>query len=111
MLRLMPYRYIENLGGEINVPPDGILSRTLHNDDDVRVVLFGFAPGQELTEHTSKLPAILHVLDGEARLKLGDDEVVGRPGTWVHMSPNLPHAIYAKTQVTLVLVLVKAGRK
>jgi len=31
---------------------DGILSRTLHNDDAVKVVLFAFSTGQELSEHT-----------------------------------------------------------
>ncbi len=40
-------------------PESGTLSRTLHSDDDVRVVVFGFAEGEELTEHTSSRPAVI----------------------------------------------------
>lgn len=104
----MDYHCIPDLAAEVTIPPDGILSRTLHNDDRVRVVLFGFAAGQELTEHTSAMPAILQILQGEARLKLGEDEVDARAGTWVHMPPQLPHGIFAKTQVIMLLSLLKS---
>ena len=43
----------------IDIPPAGTLSRTLHADDDLRVVVFGFAQGEELTEHTSSRPAVI----------------------------------------------------
>jgi len=49
----MDYRFIADLRAEAQVPPDGILSRTLHNDEQLKVVLFGFAAGQELSEHTA----------------------------------------------------------
>jgi quercetin dioxygenase-like cupin family protein len=101
------YHFIQNLAKEVTVPPDGILSRTLHNDDRLRVVLFGFAAGQELTEHTSKMPAVLHVLEGEARLRLGDQDVEAGPGAWVHMPPELAHGIFAKTPLMLLLTLLK----
>ena len=42
------YVAIENLLNELEIPKDGTLSRTLHRDDRVKIVLFGFAGGQEL---------------------------------------------------------------
>jgi len=30
------------------------------------VVVFGFAQGEELSEHTASMPAVLHFLQGEA---------------------------------------------
>jgi len=103
----MDYRYIANIAAEVTVPPDGILSRTLHNDDRLRVVLFAFSKGQQLTEHTASVPAVLHVLEGEAVLKLGPDTVEARPGTWVHMPANLPHGIDARTSLILLLSMLK----
>ena len=32
---------------------DSILSRTIYNDNQVKAVLFTFAAGQELSEHTA----------------------------------------------------------
>lgn len=85
MLILMDYKYIADLSGEVSVPPDGILSRTLFEDNRLRVVLFGFSAGQELSEHTAKVPAVLHILEGEARLRLGADVLEAKAGAWAHM--------------------------
>lgn len=86
-------------------PPDSIVSRTFYSDDRLKAILFGFAAGQELSEHTAARPAILHFLQGEARLTLGDHATTAGPGTWVHMQPHLPHSIYAETEVVMLLYM------
>jgi quercetin dioxygenase-like cupin family protein len=102
-----PYTFFADLAAEIEPPSDGTLSRTLYQDDRLKVVLFGFAAGQELSEHTASTPAIMHFLDGEADLTLGADKVTAIQGTLVHMTAQLPHSIRAKTPVRLLLLLLK----
>src|SRR5499425_1671956 len=102
------YTHFLDLAKEVQPPDKGILSRTLFNDDRLKVVVFGFAQGEELSEHTASMPAVLHFLHGEARLTLGDDTVEARPGTWAHMPAGLRHSIQAKTPMVLLLLLVKA---
>ena len=100
--------YVENLDDEIEViPADSIISRTLHKDDDVKVILFGFAPGESLTEHTSAYPAALHIVRGEANITLGDEEVTGKPGTWIYMPASLPHSIRAQSELVMLLQLLQ----
>ena len=89
-----------------DVPPDTIVSRTYYENDGLKAILFGFAPGQELSEHTSSKPAILHFLEGEADLKLGDDEKTVSAGAWAYMKPHLPHSILAKNRVIMLLYLL-----
>jgi quercetin dioxygenase-like cupin family protein len=102
------YTYYADLNEQVSeVPADSIVSRTLHNDDRIKVTLFGFAPGQELSEHTASQPAILHFIQWKVRLTLGEDEMEAMPGTWVHMPPNMRHALVAETPVTLMLILFK----
>jgi quercetin dioxygenase-like cupin family protein len=101
------YTHFSDLAREAKPPDKGILSRALHNDDRLKVVLFGFAGGEELSEHTASMPAVLHFLHGEARLTVGDDVVEARPGTWVHMPGGLRHSIQAKTPVVMLLLLLK----
>jgi hypothetical protein len=67
------YTVFLDLAKEVQPPDKGILSRTLFNDDRLKAVAFGFAQGEELSEHTASMPAVLHFLQGEARLTLGDD--------------------------------------
>jgi quercetin dioxygenase-like cupin family protein len=96
-----------DLAEEVQPSDQGILSRTLFNDDRLKAVAFGFAQGEELSEHTASMPAVLHFLQGEAQLTLGDDTLDARPGTWVHMPKGLRHSIQAKTPVVMLLLLVK----
>jgi quercetin dioxygenase-like cupin family protein len=102
-----PYAFVENLVGEVQIPKNGILSRTLYNDDRTKAIVFGFDSGQELSAHTAPMPAVIQILDGEASIKLGGDVVEGRPGTWIHMAPQLEHGIHAKTPVVMLLLLLK----
>ena len=101
------YTHFSDLAKEVQPPAKGILSRTLYNDDRLKAVLFGFAQGEELSEHTASMPAVLHFLQGEAKLTLGDDTLEARPGTWSHMPRGLRHGIQAKTPVVMLLLLLK----
>ncbi len=103
----LPYTLITDLAKEVQPPDKGILSRTLLNDDRLKVVLFGFARGEELSEHTASMPAVLHFLQGEATMTLGDDRHEALPGTWVHMPTGLRHSIKAKTPLVMLLHLLK----
>jgi quercetin dioxygenase-like cupin family protein len=103
----MDYKLFADVKAEVTIPENGILSRTLHNDDRLKVIVFGFAQGQELTAHTAPMPAILHILDGRARLTLGKDTVEANAGTFVHMPPQLEHGIYAATPLVMLLLMLK----
>ncbi|MFN8454034.1 MAG: cupin domain-containing protein [Anaerolineae bacterium] len=102
------YTFIADILTQIqDIPPDSIVSRTFYSDEQMKAILFGFAAGQELSEHTAAQPAILHFLQGEADLTLGGDKMTAQAGTWVHMSPQLPHSVVAKTPVWMLLLLIK----
>jgi quercetin dioxygenase-like cupin family protein len=101
------YTHITDLAKEVQPPEKGILSRTVFNDDHFKAVLFGFAQGEELSEHTASMPAVLQFLQGEAKLTLGNDTVEAKLGTWVHMPPGLRHSIQANTPVVMLLLLLK----
>lgn len=104
------YTHIQDIVAKIpDIPEDSILSRTFHQDNDSRVVLFGFAPEQELSEHTASKPAILIFLKGEAELTLGEDRLTAQTGTFVHMPANLPHSIHAKSSSIMLLILLEQG--
>jgi quercetin dioxygenase-like cupin family protein len=101
------YTHILDLAKESEPPADGILSRTIYQDDKIKAVVFGFGQGQELSEHTASKPAMLLFVKGEASVGLGNDVKDAQPGTWVHMPAGLKHSIKAKTPVVMLLVLLK----
>ncbi len=102
------YIFVENILNLIpEIAPDTIISKTFYSDDRVKIILFGFAPGQELSEHTASKPAILHFLRGKARLTLGNDSFEAVEGSWTQMPPHLPHSILAETPVIMLLFLLE----
>jgi quercetin dioxygenase-like cupin family protein len=104
-----PYELLTDLAHQIDLPADGTFSRTVHQDERLKVVLFAFSAGQELSEHTASTPAIMHFLSGEADVTLGDEKASASAGTWIHISAQLPHSIRTKTPVVMLLSLLKGG--
>ena len=101
-----PYTYLANLDRTIEIPRDGTLSRTIYSDSTVKVVLFGFDTGQELSEHTATRPVLLQIVRGEATLTLGGNPVEAHVGAWVHLTAGLPHSVRAVTPLVMLLVLL-----
>src|SRR5215467_5291745 len=101
------YTFLADLAHEVELPRDGTLSRTLLSDDRVKIVLFGFAAGQELSEHTATMPAVLQFISGDAAVKLSSNWHDARSGSFVHMPAGLPHAIRTKAPTVMLLILLK----
>ncbi len=92
---------------ETQFAPNGIVSRTLLRSPTTRLVLFGFAEGQELTEHTSTQHAIVHALSGECDFLLSGKSHLLKAGDLLYMPPGAPHAVKATKQFSMLLTLFK----
>ena len=100
---------ILSLAGETQFAANGIVSRTLLRTANSRTVLFGFAEGQELTEHTSTQHALVQILSGECEFSLDGQPHRLKAGDLVYMPPNLAHGVHATTQFSMLLTLTKPG--
>lgn len=100
---------IISLAEETKFAANGIVSRTLFRGSNGRVVLFGFAEGQELTEHTSTQQAVIQILSGECEFFLSGKPHHLKCGDLLYMPPNLPHAVKATKQFSMLLTLMKPG--
>jgi quercetin dioxygenase-like cupin family protein len=96
---------ILSLGAETQFAPNGIVSRTLLRTESSRTVLFGFAEGQELTEHTSTQHALIQILSGECEFSLAGTPHQLKTGDVLYMPPNLAHAVRATRQFSMLLTL------
>lgn len=95
-----------DIASEVEIPPDGTLSRVLYMDDSIRLVVFAFDADQELTEHTASRPALIQVVRGRLHLTLGTEAVTAVPNTWVRMPARLSHAVRALEPSIMLLTLL-----
>lgn len=103
-----PVVFFTDLAAEAPPVARGIHSQTLYDGTDMRLVLFAFAPGEELSEHTAARPAVVHVLDGEGDAVVGGAAHTLVPGTWFRMPARMAHSIRARTPLHLALYLLAA---
>ena len=101
---------ILSLPAETQYAPNGIVSRTLLRTANSRTVLFGFAEGQELTEHTSTQHALIQILSGACEFSLAGLPRNLTTGDLLYMPPNLPHSVKATQKFSMLLTLSKPAR-
>lgn len=95
-----------SLAAETRFEPNGIVSRTLLRTPGVRAVLFGFAEGQELTEHSAPYHALVQALEGECEFTVNGQAHLLKPGDWLSMPAQAPHALKAITRFSMLLILI-----
>ena len=105
----MEYTFLPDLAAEVDVPKDGTLSRVLYKDNRIRLVVFAFDTGQELTEHTASIPAVVQVISGKIEMGLAGDTIEFGPGAWVRMDARLPHSLLALEPTVLILTMLPGG--
>lgn len=101
--------FFTDIAAEVEIPPNGTLSRVLYKDERLRLVVFAFDAGQELTEHTASVPAVVQVVRGRLDLTLGTEEVTAEQGTWIRMPASLPHSVRALEPSIMLLTMLPPG--
>lgn len=84
----------------------GIVSRAVLTTPGLRLTLFHFAAGQELSEHTSKARALVQVLSGTCHFTVGGTKHILKSGDLLHLPPDAPHAVTAPEPFSMLLTQV-----
>ena len=83
-----------------------ILSRTFVQRPEVTITLFSFGAGEGVSTHSAPGDAIVQILEGEAKLTIGDAVLRAKAGDIVVMPANIPHAVDAEKDFKMLLTVV-----
>jgi len=98
---------IADLQAMTELADNGIVSKSIVENDHHKIILFCFAPGQELSEHTASVPAVIHVLRGKGTVKLGGAVHETGAGQLYYMPANLRHAVVAEDELVFLLTMFR----
>jgi quercetin dioxygenase-like cupin family protein len=87
--------------------PGSVLSRTLVKNTAGSITIFAFGQGQGLSPHSAPFDALVHVLDGTARVTIGDHIHDLVAGDAVLMPAGVSHAVDATTDFRMLLVMLR----
>src|SRR6266542_5636617 len=93
-----------NLEGAVAYAAQAVVSKTVVKKDTGTVTLFAFDEGEGLSEHTAPFDAMVHIMDGEAEVKIGGTPHVMKAGEAIIMPAGIPHALKAITRFKMMLV-------
>lgn len=85
-----------------------VVSRQITKADAGNVTLFAFDAGQELSEHTAPFDALVHVLEGEAEIRISGQAYRLSAGEAIIMPANEPHALRATQKFKMLLTMIRA---
>lgn len=71
-----------------------------------RVVMFRFAAGQVLAEHTAAFPILVQCLSGRVEFVAGEQSVVLEPGVVANLDTRVPHEVRAVSDAVFQLVML-----
>jgi len=97
---------VADLATRVVVQKESTVSTTALKAEGVRVVLFAFDTGQELTEHTAAMPVLLQALSGRLAITASGYTHDLVPGDLIHLPTRLPHAVLAHEPSILQLTML-----
>ena len=89
------------------IAEQGIVSKSIVENEHHKIIHFTLAPGQELSEHTASVPAVIHVLRGGGTVVLGGVEHETGPGKLYYMPADLKHAVCAREELVFLLTMFR----
>ena len=98
---------VADLEAMAQVADQGIVSKSIVENDHHKIIHFTFAPGQELSEHTASVPAVIHILLGTCVVVLDGVEHEAGPGTLFYMPADLKHAVQARGELVFLLTMFR----
>lgn len=100
---------VAGLAETLPVTDQATTSRSLVDNEHVRVVAFAFDAGEQLTEHTAALPVVVQLLSGSMRFEVAGETHQLAAGDCVYLAAREPHSLEALEPALMSLVMVRSG--
>jgi quercetin dioxygenase-like cupin family protein len=99
---------VNDLAKALPVTASSTTSRTLVDNDRVRVVAFTFDTGEQLTEHTAAMPVVVQLSAGTMRFEVDGASHHLTAGDCVYLAANEPHSLEALEPALMSLVMIRS---
>ncbi len=89
---------------------DGIVGKKMYVKENAEAVHISFEPGAVLKKHKTPVDVFFYVLEGTAKIEIGDEEIYADKDSVVESPKNIPHGIANTGEIPLKILVVKAPK-
>jgi len=108
-MSMAPKSQVLELANLVEYQEDSVVSRQITKEEAGNVTLFAFDTGQELSEHRAPYDALVHMLEGEAEVRISGKAYMLTAGEAIIMPANAPHALKAVKRFKMLLTMIRSG--
>ena len=102
-----PKSEVLHLADLVTYQEGSVVSRQITKAEAGNVTLFAFDQDQELSEHTAPFDALVHVLEGEAEIRISGQPFNLKMGDAIIMPADEPHAVTASRKFKMLLTMIR----
>jgi len=100
-------KQLYKLNDLVEYSDNSVVSRTIVKNETDTCTAFAFDVGQGLSEHSTPFDALIQMIDGQAHVTIGGEEITVPKGEMVLMPANIPHAVRADERFKMLLTMFK----
>ena len=105
-IKIFDHEIVLKFADQVNADADQVVSKTLAQNDFVRVTLLAFSKGEDISTHDSIGDAMVTVIEGCGKFIVDDKEYIVNQGESLDMPAKNPHAVHAVVAFKMMLVVV-----
>ena len=98
---------VKNLSDIVKYQDGAVVSSEIIRKDTGTVTVFAFDKGQGLSEHTAPFDVMVHIIEGQAEIKISGKPVIVSEGEMIIMPASKPHSLKAVEKFKMLLVMIK----
>lgn len=106
LIKNIEHKTVLTIKNEVSYQKGQIVSKTLAQNDHHSLTLFAFDKGEEISTHESGGDAMVVALDGVGRITIESTEYILNEGETIVMPAKKPHAVFAKEQFKMLLIVM-----
>lgn len=106
LLKNMPFAQAVDFASQVDYHQGQVVSKTLSQGPNLSLTLFAFDKNEEISTHASSGDALVQILDGQARITIGDEQFQLKQGEAIVMPANIKHALFAVERFKMFLTVV-----
>ncbi len=96
-----------SFASEVDYSQGGIVSKNVLKRPTGNLSLFAFDKGESLSTHTAPFDATVQVIEGRARIVIGDEAFDLSGGETIIMPAGIPHSVEAVERFKMLLTMIK----
>lgn len=106
LIRNIQCEVILSLEEQVQVLAGQVVSKTLAQNEAVSITVFAFDKNEEISTHDSSGDAMVTVLAGTGIFTVDEKEHTVTKGETLIMPAKIPHAVFAKEAMKMLLIVV-----